>query len=118
MKLEILSQRLRTLREKANLTQAKFTEKLGGIQQPLYARYETASLMPSYPLLIRIADFYDVSLDYLLGRTEYPHGKYFNADILTKDERINDFIEMCFDPSTEVNAKLKEALRKLMEEEK
>ena len=117
MKLEIVAQRLRTMREKANLSQAKFTKKLGNLQQPLYARYETGSLMPSYPLLVRIADFYNVSTDYILGRTDDPHGKYYNADILTQDERINDFIEMCFDPSTTANAKLKDALRKLMEEQ-
>ena len=118
MKLEILAQRLKAMREKANLSQAKFTEKLGNLQQPLYARYETGSLMPSYHLLVRIADFYDVSTDYLLGRTEDPHGKYFDADVLTKNERINDFIEMCFDPSTAANAKLKDALRKMLEEQK
>ena len=116
MKLEIVAKRLRSMREKANLSQAKFAEKLGNLQQPLYARYETGSLMPSYPLLVRIADFYDVSTDYILGRTDDPHGKYYEADMLTQDERINDFIEMCFDPSTAANAKLKETLKKMIEE--
>ena len=116
MRLEVLSERLRSMREKVNLSQAKFAEKLGNLQQPLYARYETGSLMPSYPLLVRIADFYDVSTDYILGRTDDPRGKYYNADLLTQDERINDFIEMCFDPSTTANAKLKETLKKMIEE--
>ena len=118
MKLEILGQRLRTLREATKLSQAKFVEKLGGLVQPLYARYETGSLMPSYPLLVRFADYYDVSTDYLLGRTDDPHGKYFGANSVLKEQRINEFIEMCFDPSTEANAKLKEAIIKLLKEEK
>ena len=118
MKLEIVGQRLRILREETKLSQAKFVEKIGDLAQPLYARYETGSLMPSYPLLVKIADYYDVSADYLLGRTDDPHGKYFGAGSLFKEQQINEFIEMCFDPSTEANARLKETLKKMLEEQK
>ena len=61
-------QRLRDLREDADLNQTDIAEYLG-IQQTAYSRYERG--MRTIPLehLIRLADFYNVSLDYLVGRT-------------------------------------------------
>lgn len=61
-------QRLRDLREDADLNQTDIAEYLG-IQQTVYSRYERE--MRTIPLehLIRLADFYNVSLDYLVGRT-------------------------------------------------
>jgi hypothetical protein len=50
-----------------------------------------------------------------LGRTDNPAGKLYDCPN-TEEERIDDFIEMCFDPSTAANARLKEVLRKMMEE--
>ena len=60
-------QRLRDLREDADLNQTDIAEYLG-IQQTVYSRYERG--MRTIPLehLIRLADFYNVSLDYLVGR--------------------------------------------------
>ena len=61
-------QRLRDLREDADLNQTDIAEYLG-IQQTVYSRYERG--MRTIPLehLIRLADFYNVSLEYLVGRT-------------------------------------------------
>lgn len=67
-------------------------------------------------MLIKYADFSDASLNYIFGRTDSPYGKYFGADNLPKDTKIGDFIEMCFDPTSSANAKLKQALLRLMEE--
>ena len=117
MEKNIVGQRLRELREQTKLSQAKLVAKIGVIKQPVYARYELGSLMPSYPTLVRIADYYDVSTDYLLGRTDKPQGKVFGAKF-AREQQAEAFIEMCFDPSTEANAKLKEAIRKLLEEGK
>ena len=87
---------------------------LGGVSQPVIARYETGDFFPSYPILIKIADYFNVSADYLLGRTDNPAGKLY-AQAESK-ERADDFIEMCFDPTTQANARLKEMLRKMIEE--
>lgn len=70
--------------------------------------------MPSYPVLIKLVGYFDVSADYLLGRIDNPHGKYFGKSALSQSEHINDFIEMCFEPNTEANAKLKEALKQIL----
>ena len=37
-----------------------------------YYRYEKSERHPTLPLLIALADFFDVSLDYLVGRTDNP----------------------------------------------
>ncbi|MCD7728758.1 MAG: transcriptional regulator, partial [Clostridia bacterium] len=72
-------------------------------------------ILPSFPVLIKFADYFNVSTDYLLGRTDDPQGKLYGKPF-AEEEQINDFIEMCFDPTTEANAKLKEAMRKIMSE--
>lgn len=60
-------QRLRDLREDADLNQADIAEYLG-IQQTVYSRYERGVRTIPLEHLIRLADFYNVSLDYLVGR--------------------------------------------------
>ncbi len=52
------------------LTQCQIAKYLH-ITQPSYIRYENGTAEPSIDTLIRLADLFDVSLDYLCGRTEY-----------------------------------------------
>ena len=47
-----------------------------------------------------------------MGRTDNPV-LYVQVE---SGDKMNDFIEMCFDPKTPANARLKEILRKMMEE--
>lgn len=37
-----------------------------------YQRYETATSQPTLPVLIALAEYFDVSIDYLVGRTDNP----------------------------------------------
>ena len=60
---------LRNLREKYNLTQQQIADELG-IQRPTYSRYEKGERQPNYNLLIKIADYFNISVDYLLGKEE------------------------------------------------
>lgn len=60
--------RIRDLREDADLTQAAVAAHLG-IQQTVYSRYERGYQTIPLEHLIALADFYQVSLDYLTGRT-------------------------------------------------
>ena len=60
--------RIRDMREDADMTQAQVAEMLG-IAQTVYSRYERGHQTIPLPLLIRLADWYNVSLDYLTGRT-------------------------------------------------
>lgn len=60
--------KLRDLREDADLTQQKLAQHLN-INQRAYSHYEKGDREIPLSILIQIADFYDVSLDYLTGRT-------------------------------------------------
>lgn len=59
---------IRMLRESSNLTQ-KEVGKAIGLSQRTYAYYETGQRMIPPSVLCALADFYNVSVDYLLGRT-------------------------------------------------
>lgn len=64
-------QRLKDLREDKDLKQVQIAELLG-IQQTVYSRYERGFQNIPIEHLIFLADFYDVSTDYILGRTDNP----------------------------------------------
>ena len=61
-------QRLKDMREDFDLTQTKLADQLG-IQQTVYSRYERGYQTIPLEHLIRLAEIYDVSLDFLTGRT-------------------------------------------------
>ncbi len=67
------AKRFKKLREKNKWTQDETAEKLG-VSRPTIAGYESEekSRIPREETLIRIADLFMVSLDYLLGRTDDP----------------------------------------------
>lgn len=60
--------RIRGLREDADLTQEKVGEAIS-VPQRTYAYYESGQRMVPPPVLCALADFYGVSVDYILGRT-------------------------------------------------
>ena len=69
MKLEIPFKHLRDLREDRELSQEDIAAVLG-VAQNTYSQYETGKIELTAPVLIRLADFYGVSIDYLLDRTD------------------------------------------------
>ena len=62
---------LRKLRKEHNLTQVALQMQTG-IEQALLSKFENGERTPPTETLLLLADFYDVSLDYLLCRTENP----------------------------------------------
>ena len=67
MKMEKYS-RIRELREDADLTQASVGQAIN-VPQRTYAYYESGQRMIPPAILCALADFYQVSVDYILGRT-------------------------------------------------
>ena len=61
---------LMELRKLNNLTQKQVAKQLG-ISQPSYIRYENGKAEPSLENLVKLADLFDVSIDYLCGRKDY-----------------------------------------------
>lgn len=64
-------QRIRALREDHDLTQAQVGAAVG-VSQRTYAYYESGQRMLPPQILCALADFYHVSVDYLLERTDIP----------------------------------------------
>lgn len=66
-----LSDRLRLLRKEHKITQKTVARELG-LTERQYQRLEAGTSKPHFDTLMAAADFYDVSLDYLVGRTDLP----------------------------------------------
>ncbi len=74
---------LKSLRNEHKISQQKLAEAVGVSQQSIN-KYENQSVEPEIAVLIKIADYFSVSVDYLIGRTSSPD---FNVSSLTKDEK-------------------------------
>ncbi|MBE5753845.1 MAG: helix-turn-helix transcriptional regulator [Clostridiales bacterium] len=68
--MKIFQERLVEQRKLNNLTQRQVAEYLN-MAQPSYIRYENGSSQPSLESLVKLADLFDTSIDYLCGREEY-----------------------------------------------
>ncbi len=64
----MFGRRLRLLRELRRLTQEELSERLG-VERTRYNKWENGVSEPSLMMLCKIADYFHVSTDYLLGRT-------------------------------------------------
>ncbi len=64
--------RLREARNKAGFTQVEVGKRIGR-QQNTVNDYESGKAYPPPPLLAQMATLYEVTIDYLLGRTDNPH---------------------------------------------
>lgn len=63
----MFSKRIKYLRQTRDLTQVQLAVKLGVAKQSI-SNWENDNIMPSVEMLEKIADFFSVSTDYLLGR--------------------------------------------------
>lgn len=70
----MFSNRLTLLREERGLTRKEVAEQLN-IDQTTYGKYELSKREPDYETLQKLATFYCVSTDYLLGRTDERQNK-------------------------------------------
>lgn len=66
--LDSLAKRLKQLRVQSQYTQAYVADRLN-ISREAYSFYENGRRQPSVEMLLILADFYGVSVDYILGRT-------------------------------------------------
>lgn len=62
---------LRGIREDRDIRQREIAEHLN-VSQNTYSQYETGVISLTAEVLIKLADFYNVSIDYLLDRTNNP----------------------------------------------
>ena len=69
--------RIRDLREDDDLTQEYIAKIVLNCTRSAYSKMEAGSRLISISDLIKLADFYKVSLDYLVGRVDNKEGYYF-----------------------------------------
>ncbi len=112
-----VGERLKLIRTENRYSQTKIAD-MCGVTQATIGRYETGVAEPPIEKLLWYAEQFDVSLDYIFGRTNDPKGNLYNDKLsnIQKNININEFIELCFDPKTSANAKLKEMLIRLLED--
>lgn len=110
-----MGNRLRKLREGIGVSQAKLAA-TADVGQATVNRYETGNASPSLKMLTWYADYFDISMDYLCCRTDRPEGKLyeFKPKVLDENREMRQFVEMCFDPNSPMNEKLKETLIQML----
>ena len=65
------NERIINLKNERNILQKDIAQ-AAGVSIRTYQRYEKGELQPTLPVLTSLADFFDVSIDYLVGRTNDP----------------------------------------------
>lgn len=75
---EIFSQRLRQLRTQNKLSMQQLADQIGLKNKGTICQFETGVTIPASATLIALADYFDVSVDYLVGRADTP-GKNVKA---------------------------------------
>ena len=70
----MLNENIKSFRKKKGLSQEELAIKLNVVRQTV-SKWELGLSVPDAEILIKLADFYEVSVDYLLGRTNCPETK-------------------------------------------
>jgi transcriptional regulator with XRE-family HTH domain len=90
--------------------------KLIGVAQSGINGYEHGKTSVPSTVLLKYSEFFDVSLDWMFGRTDNPEGALFNRQPKLLTDKFADqgewtkFVEMCFNPASPMSAKLKEMI--------
>ena len=117
--VKIIGDRLKGLRANVQFSQTKIAKMFGTAQSSIFKYEAGVSTVPA-EIMLKYADYFDVSMDYLYGRTDDPHGMYYSCktpEVEKTYPEMDRFIEMCFEPGTAMNERLKETLKKMMREE-
>lgn len=85
-----LNERLRTIRENHGMNRRELAEQLK-MPYGTLSKYETGEREPGVDFVITLAKYYGVTVDYLLGLTEYPHG-HFAVDISDTTPQIDTIV--------------------------
>jgi len=85
-------ERLKILRMRKKLSQQDVADRLN-INRSTYARYELGQTQPDFETLEKLADFFDVSTDYILGRTDFPNPPGNDEDNLVAFYNLDDLDE-------------------------
>lgn len=98
---------LKSIRNKRGISQQALANALGITQQSVN-KYENHKIEPDIDTLIAIANYFDVSVDYLVGRTNENNVPLFpNNSLLDKYSKLNKSEKICVDTLVDTYLKLK-----------
>ena len=83
-------QRLKEIRAKKDISQSSLADFVGLSQQAI-AKWETGKATPDPEMLVKLADFFGVTIDYLLAREDKPDPAQTIADAIADDMELADF---------------------------
>lgn len=84
MKNQVLSKRLKSLREEKGYLQKHVADKIG-VRSNTLSGYENGTRTPDPSMIISLADLYNVTTDYLLGKTDHTY--------ITEDDKKTSIIK-------------------------
>ena len=108
------------LRKRKGVSQEQLAEVLGLTRQTI-SKWELNQSTPDLQYILQMGEFFNVSLDYIFGRTDNPQGMQKYPAIksaLEKDGGLEALMTMCFTPGTVFNEKLKEVISQMLREVK
>lgn len=102
----MFGKKLNSLRKELHLRQEDMAKHLG-IARTTYAMYEQGNREPDYNTLQKLADFFNVSVDYLLGRTDKKNNEKLDAEEFLNDPELNLWFKDIKNASPEKREELK-----------
>lgn len=106
MYMREIAEIIKKLRSEKNLTQKQLAEEIG-VSKSTVAMWETGDRKPSRELLEQVADYFNVDMDYLYGRTYIRKARLFDEDgnEYVNKEHLNHFID---DETREIAQEIKD----------
>lgn len=89
------SERLRQLRNEHGFSQQEFSKQLGGVSKSSINMYERGEREPGLEMLEAIADFFNVDMDYLLGKSEIRNRSAVQVSASSSaDDELAEYLEL------------------------
>lgn len=102
----MFAKRLVYLRKLNKKTQKQISEILG-VTRPAYTAYEKGNRQPDYDTLLKLANYFDVSTDYLLGKSDDPTSTEEKFESFIKDPELRRWFKELPNSEEEDLARLK-----------
>lgn len=86
-------ERLKKLREDKGLTMAELSRKIGSISQGSLSHYEAGTRTPGLNILIELSNFFNCSIDYLTGQTDYKNQEELIKKYHLEDKSVEEVLK-------------------------
>jgi len=86
-------ERLKKLREDKGLTMAELSRKIGSISQGSLSHYEAGTRTPGLNILLELSNFFNCSMDYLTGQTDYKNQEELIKKYHLEDKSVEEVLK-------------------------